>query len=139
MFITWGSYSQKYDYKYSIHLGSEYSKGLEIRGEFDNWYMAFYAESMILENKNVSIWGAELGLFNKINDVTILYGFNIGILRAEASKPLYGVNLGLDYNVNENFFIGLKLNYSGYLERSDNKEITTEKLFRPMIKIGLKF
>ena len=138
--ISWGAYAQQMnEYTYSIQLGTNQSKGVEIRGEFQDWYSSFYWESIIIDKSSAINWGFEIGLYNEINNFTVFYGINLGILRKESNKPVYGANIELDYNITRSAYIGLKVNYSRYQDSPRYQDIQTKELLRPLFKIGYKF
>lgn len=126
--------------KFSGEFDHTMSKGFEIKNEFiEKWYISFYAEN-IYTNVNEFAYGFNIGCYNELKVADFYYGLKVGIMNGEKSKPVYGVNAGLDLNTFDNFYIGVKAEY--FLANngvgSDNN-ITVITFPRLSFKFGIKF
>ena len=67
--FSWGTFAQYsgsgYKYTVSFYSSLNFSKGVEVRGEFETWYLAFQAENFIKEEKFFLNWGFGLGLLKE--------------------------------------------------------------------------
>lgn len=140
LFLTMGAFSQEYKTAFSAYTSTDYTKGFELRGEFEEWYIAFHAENFI-KNKEFNFkWGFALGAFQDINKFTYYYGINLGFLVVEGhSKPLIGLEIELDYNINNNLYVGVRGSYDTYFDSPNVETPKSYTLIRPFIKIGYKF
>lgn len=139
MLVTWGSYAQS-DIKFSVYSSLDFSKGFEIRGDFEDWYMAFQLESFLKNKETFLNWGGSIGIIKEVNSFDYLGGIRAGFMIVDKqSKPSFGLEAEVDYNINENVFIGLRCAYDACLHSPDVETPTSKKMLRGFIKIGLKF
>ena len=129
----------QYKTTFSGFTDFKFSKGVEIRGEFENWYISFQAENFIIEKQYAFNWGFSVGSFENIDRFDIYYGLRVGFLILDGSKPVYGIEIELDYNIKENVYIGLKCVYDLYLYADELDTPKSKSIIRPMLKIGYKF
>ena len=120
---------------FSAEYGTEKSIGFELRKEYEQFYVGLYAENLN-QNELLFNWGFNGGLKHELDSFTLFYGINAGLIKKTAfnankeQKLLLGIHTELDYNINECFFIGVKLKADTF-----NNQILT----RPIFKIGYKF
>ena len=135
------SYSINAQYKttFSAYTDLNYSKGFEIRGEFKNWYLGFQAENLYVDKEYALNWGFSIGCYEDLNRFTWLYGIRVGFIVLDGSKPSFGVETELDYNINESVYIGVRGAYDMYLDSPNVETPQSYSLIRPFIKIGYKF
>ncbi len=132
--------SQEYNTSVSAYTSTNYTKGFEIRGEFENWYIGFNAENFLKDKEFYFGWGFSVGAFKEYNDFTFFGGAKVGFMRVNNnSKPLFGLETEIDYNISENFFIGLRGSVDIYFDSPSVEEPKTITLIRPFIKLGYKF
>lgn len=149
LFISTLSYSQyrRYDdsVTFSVYSAFKFSKGFEIRGEFGDWYMAFQAENFYKDVEGEKDmfhfnWGGAIGILRSHRDFNFLGGIRLGLMHIpdDTSKPSYGVEAEVDYNLNENVFIGIRGTYDQYLN-STPTEPNSVNYSRVFAKIGVRF
>lgn len=135
------SYIANAQYKttFSGFTDFNFSKGVEIRGEFENWYLGFQAENLYIDREQSLNWGFSLGCYEDLNRFTWFYGVRVGFVVLDSSKPSFGVETELDYNINDNVYIGVRGAYDLYLDSPNVQTPQSYELIRPFIKIGYKF
>lgn len=143
--ISWGTFAQYYGnggdkYAVSFYSSLNFSKGVEVRGEFGDWYLAFQAEKFIKEEKFFLNWGFALGLLKEAYQFQYSGGVRVGFLHIEgAKKPAFGLEAEIDYKINDAVFIGVRAAYDVYLDSPSVEQPNSESLARGFIKIGYKF
>lgn len=135
------SYSINAQYKttFSAYTDLNYSKGFEVRGEFENWYLGFQAENLYVDKEYALNWGFSIGCYEDLNRFTWLYGIRVGFVVLDSSNPSFGIETELDYNINESVYIGVRGAYDMYLDSPNVETPQSYSLTRPFIKIGYKF
>lgn len=126
LLFTVSVYSQDYNTSLSFYSDNTFSKGIELRGEFENWYLSLQGEY----HKEKLNWGFSLGNFNNFNKFTWFYGLKTGFIN---KNPNFGAETELDYNL-KNFFIGFRLSYDVILPKEDSNY----QKIRPFLKVGFK-
>lgn len=142
LIISLCSYAQYSDNNFSVsfYTSMKSSRGAEVRGYYDTWYLSFQAEQFIKEKKNYFNWGFSLGLFNAYDRFTLIYGLRVGFMNIEGdSKPSFGLEAESNYSITEDVFIGVRLAYDIYYDSLNNYEPEAYELIRPFLKIGYKF
>lgn len=137
--ISFSVSAQYYDYAFSAEIDHQFNKNIEIRGEYENWYIGLYGENLRLEGEESFGYGFNLGMYNRYNDLFFFYGVKLGILDKGNNKPLYGINTEINYMTSDVFFIGLKAEYSMYNNGLYNENINTVSVPKIAIKFGIKF
>ena len=120
----------------SIDLGT----GLEYRGNFDNWYMAFQFETFAKDDKQHLNWGGAIGFLKHFHNRTSIYGGGrIGFVKVEnTSRPAYGLELEADLHVINSIYIGVRGTYDMYMD-STEFEVGSKNFSRVFMKIGYTF
>lgn len=139
LFTTIFSYSQEYRTTFSAYTALNFSKGFEVRGEFYNWYLAFQAENFIKEREYYTNWGFSLGMMEQINRFDFIYGLRVGFIKTGQNKPSFGIETELDYNINKDVFVAVRLAYDTYFDSPNIEYPTGYHMVRPFLKIGYKF
>lgn len=139
LFITVLSYSQEYRTTFSTYTAFNFSKGFELRGEFGDWYLAFQAENFIKEREYYTNWGFSLGMMEQINRFDFIYGLRVGFIKTDQNKPSFGIETELDYNINKDVFVAVRLAYDTYFDSPNIENPTSYHMLRPFLKIGYKF
>lgn len=142
-------FAQDTKYVASYFSSLENSMGFEFKGEFmertysnlyDGWYIAFQGEQYIKDKETYLNWGFAIGLLKELNNFQLSGGIRVAHLQYnKESKPQFGTELELNYNINESVFLGVRGAYDRYKDSPSIEEPTTVHLPRLFFKIGYKF
>lgn len=137
--LTTYTYSQDYRTTFSAYTALNFSKGFELRGEFEDWYLAFQAENFIKDRDYYTNWGFSLGMIEQINRFYFIYGLRFGFIKTDQNKPSFGIETELNYNINKDVFVAVRLAYDTYFDSPSIEYPTSYHMVRPFLKIGYKF
>jgi len=143
--FSWGAFAQCTGsggdkYAVSFYTSLNFSKGVEVRGEFETWYLAFQAENFIKEEKFFLNWGFGLGLLKETYQFQYSGGIRVGFIHIQGvKKPAFGLEAEIDYLINDAVFIGVRAAYDVYIDSPSVEQPNSESLARGFIKIGYKF
>ena len=137
--ISLESFAQ-YDISFSAYSSLEFSKGIELRGEFEDWYIAFQAENFIKDEDYFFNWGGSVGMLKRTYNFDYTGGIRVGFMVIDGeSKPLFGLESEIDYKINESVFIGVRATYDKYFDSPNVETPTSKQMLRGFVKIGYKF
>ena len=141
IFINLSAYAQYDDYLsisvYSSVDVKHESVGLELRGDFDTWYIAMRGERFTNKSELLKNWGFTVGKIWRESYFTFLVGAGAGIMVVDnENKPLFCAESEIDYHVTNRFFIGVRCGYVRYMDSPNIQTPITKKLLRGFIKIG---
>lgn len=124
---------------YSFYSAMNFSRGVELRGEFEDWYISFQGENFIKKQKEFLNWGFAIGLIKYVGSFDVYGGIRVGFMKFEKrNSPSYGIEIETDYFVTEDVFIGLRYAHDSYAN-STLTNFKYDSLDRVFIKIGYKF
>lgn len=129
-----------YNYTISFYSSLQFSKGIELRGEFNNWYMSFQSENFLKDQQYFFNWGSAVGLMKQTHNFNYFGGLRVGFMHVEdGKKPLFGLETEIDYNINESVYIGIRGTYDQYFDSPNIETPTSKEMLRAFVKIGYKF
>ncbi len=128
---------------YSVSLYSDYnlSKGVELRGNFNSWYVAFQRERFTFNNKSHLNWGGSVGVAKEWkHNISLFAGGRLGFVRVENTslRPSYGIESEVNYYLSRCIFLGVRGSLDFYMD-STIQEIGTQNYSRVFLKIGYTF
>ena len=130
----------QYNTSFSAYSDLNFSKGVEIRGEFEDWYIGFQAENYIQDKEYFFNWGFSVGVLKQYENFDMLGGGRVGFITVNnTKKPLFGIETEIDYKISDNFFIGVRGSYDMYFDSPNIETPTSKKVLRGFIKAGYKF
>lgn len=137
--FTFSAYSQRTQISYSFYTALDFSRGVEIRGEFEDWYLSFQLENFIENQVSFINWGGSIGMIKSTRDFDFIGGIRVGFMTFDGDqKPAYGIEIESDYKINDRVFIGLRFAHDSYAN-STLTEYKHDSLDRVFLKIGYKF
>ncbi|QIG62289.1 hypothetical protein [Tenacibaculum phage JQ] len=141
--LLWGintnAQRQRDRVSFSFYTTLELSKGIEIRPEFEDWYMSMYAENFILNKIFHLNWGFAVGLMKKTNYLDYYGGIKLGFINYDRTqKPSYGIEGEIDFKINEDLFIGVRGTYDRYMNSDEYYNVQGIDYSRVFVKIGYK-
>lgn len=123
----------------SLFTSLDYSKGFEVRGEFDNFYMAMQVESFVIDNKEHLNWGGSLGYLHHFEYFKALAGVRGGFVHLSSGvRPSFGLETEGNLNLFNNIFVGVRVTYDFYMD-STLEEINSKNYSRLFLKVGYRF
>lgn len=140
LFVSLGKVVQSQEsIGYSFYTDMNFSRGVEIRPEFRDWYLSFQAEQFFLNEETFFNWGFSLGLKKRKNDFDFFGGVRVGFMNFDSRQtPAFGVELETDYYISESVIIGLRCALDSYAD-SEIGTMNSEEVVRGFFKIGYKF
>lgn len=126
----------------SFYSSLQFSKGFELRPEFDDWYLAFQAEQFLKGSDKFFNWGFSVGLIKYVPRTSIKWfgGIRVGFMHVNGpKKPAFGLETESTYPLSENVDLGIRGAYDVYMDSPSMQEPNSESLLRPFVKLIYRF
>ena len=124
---------------YCFYTSFNFSRGVEVRPQYGDWYLSIQAEEFYKQDQRFFNWGFSLGLMKTKNDFDFFGGIRVGMMNFDSRQtPAFGIELEVDYHINDNVIIGFRTALDSYAD-SEIDKLNSEELVRGFLKIGYKF
>lgn len=125
--------------EFSFYSSMNFSRGAEIRGDFENWFISIHGENFIQDETDFLNWGFAVGIQRKIKRFNFLSGIRVGFIDDfETMCPSYGIEIESDYFITNEVFVAIRYAHDRFLTTNEGQH-GVEVLNRPFLKIGYKF